>query len=47
VVPVSKKLIADFTIMAGQNNTGMLDIEFQDEKGSAGYQAHTRFGGAV
>jgi hypothetical protein len=35
VVPVSKKLMADFTIIPGQNNTGMLDIEFQDEKGSA------------
>lgn len=35
VVPESKKLIADFTIVAGQNNTGMLDIEFQDAKGHA------------
>jgi hypothetical protein len=35
VVPVSKKLMTDFTITAGQNNTGMLDIEFQDEKGTA------------
>ncbi|HEY4324857.1 MAG TPA: six-hairpin glycosidase [Mucilaginibacter sp.] len=36
VVPESKKLIADFTIVPGQNNTGMLDIEFQDAKGHAG-----------
>lgn len=35
VVPVSKKLQADFTLIAGQNNTGMMDIEFQDEKGTA------------
>jgi hypothetical protein len=35
VVPVSKKLMTDFTIIPAQNNTGMLDIEFQDEKGTA------------
>jgi hypothetical protein len=35
VVPSSKKLMADFTIVPAQNNTGMLDIEFQDEKGTA------------
>lgn len=35
VVPSSKKLMTDFTITTGQNNTGMLDIEFQDEKGTA------------
>ncbi|HEY9003480.1 MAG TPA: six-hairpin glycosidase [Mucilaginibacter sp.] len=35
VVPESKKLVADFTIVPGQNNTGMLDIEFQDAKGHA------------
>jgi hypothetical protein len=35
VVPVSKKLLADFTIIPGQNNTGKLDIEFQNEKGDA------------
>jgi hypothetical protein len=33
VVPASKKLIADFTIIPAQNNTGRLDIEFQNEKG--------------
>jgi hypothetical protein len=35
VVPASKKLQIDFTIAAGQNNTGKLDIEFQNEKGDA------------
>ena len=35
IVPASKKLLADFTIIPGQNNTGKLNIEFQDEKGSA------------
>jgi hypothetical protein len=35
VVPESKKLITDFTVVPGQNNTGMLDIEFQDAKGHA------------
>lgn len=35
VVPSSKKLMTDFTIIPAQNNTGMLDIEFQDEKGTA------------
>jgi hypothetical protein len=35
VVPASKKLLADFTIVSGQNNTGKLDIEFQNEKGDA------------
>lgn len=35
IVPESKKLTADFTVVPGQNNTGMLDIEFQDAKGHA------------
>jgi hypothetical protein len=35
VVPESKRLEADFTVVPGQNNTGMLDIEFQDAKGHA------------
>lgn len=34
-VPASKKLVVDFTIIAGQNNTGMMDIEFQDANGNA------------
>jgi len=35
IVPVTKKLIADFTIIPAQNNTGMLDIEFQNASGDA------------
>ena len=35
VIPESKKLIADFTIIPVQNNTGMLDIEFQNAAGDA------------
>jgi len=35
VVPASKKLLVDFTVIAGQNNTGIMDIEFQNEKGDA------------
>lgn len=33
VVPGSKKLITEFTLIPAQNNTGRLDIEFQNEKG--------------
>jgi hypothetical protein len=36
VIPASKKLVAEFTIVPGQDNTGLLDIEFQNEKGNAG-----------
>jgi len=35
VVPESKKLIADFTIIPAQSNTGMLDIECQNAAGDA------------
>ena len=35
VVPETKKLLADFTIIPAQNNTGMLDIEFQNKFGDA------------
>ena len=35
VVPQSKRLIADFTLVPGQTDNGMLDIEFQDAKGQA------------
>ncbi|WP_461451558.1 sialidase family protein [Mucilaginibacter sp.] len=35
IVPESKKLIADFTIITAQNNTGMLDIECQNAAGDA------------
>lgn len=33
VVPASKKLLTEFTIIPAQDNTGRLDIEFQNEKG--------------
>jgi len=35
IVPESKKLIADFTIIPAQNNTDMLDIEVQNASGDA------------
>ena len=35
LIPPSKKVIASFEIIPGQNDHGMLDIEFQDAKGSA------------
>jgi hypothetical protein len=35
IVPESKKLIADFTIIPAQNNTGMLNIEVQNAMGDA------------
>lgn len=35
VVPTSKRLAVDFTVVPGQNNTGMLDIEFQKADGTA------------
>jgi hypothetical protein len=34
VIPASKKLIAEFVLSAKQNNTGLLNIEFQDAKGT-------------
>lgn len=34
MIPATKKLLAEFEIMAGQNNHGRLDIEFQDKKGT-------------
>lgn len=36
VIPASKKLVTEFTIIPEQNNTGWLDIEFLDAKGSPG-----------
>ena len=36
VVPSSKKLIAEFTVVPQQNNNGLLDIEFTDTKGTPG-----------
>jgi hypothetical protein len=35
IVPESKKLIADFTIIPAQNNTGILNIEVQNASGDA------------
>lgn len=36
VVPSSKKLVAEFTVIPQQKNNGLLDIEFQDGSGNAG-----------
>ena len=36
VVPVSKKMVVEFTLVPEQNDHGLLDIEFQDGKGTAG-----------
>lgn len=36
IIPESKKVIAEFSISAAQNNTGKLDIEFQNAEGAAG-----------
>ena len=36
VIPVSKRVIAEFAVTPSQNDFGLLDIEFQDEKGTAG-----------
>lgn len=36
LVPASKRLVAEFTVTPQQNDKGLLDIEFQDAKGSAG-----------
>lgn len=33
-IPANKKVETEFAIIPGQNNTGMLDIEFQDERGT-------------
>jgi hypothetical protein len=35
IVPESKKLEVDLTLVAGQNSNGMLDIEFQNARGDA------------
>jgi hypothetical protein len=35
VIPESKKVIAEFSISAAQNNTGKMDIEFQNAEGAA------------
>jgi hypothetical protein len=36
VIPPTKKLIAEFSIVPQQNNHGLLDIELQDAKGTPG-----------
>ena len=36
VIPVAKKMIAEFSVTPAQNNTGELIIEMQDAKGTAG-----------
>ena len=36
VVPVAKKMIAEFELYTMQNDHGQLDIEFQDSKGNTG-----------
>jgi hypothetical protein len=36
IIPASKKLTAEFTVVPQQNSNGMLDIEFQDAKGTPG-----------
>ena len=35
VIPASRKVTAEFTVIPVQNNTGSLQIEFQDAKGTA------------
>jgi hypothetical protein len=35
VIPAARKMNAEFTIVPAQNNTGSLQIEFQDAKGTA------------
>ncbi|MCD0489350.1 exo-alpha-sialidase [Pedobacter sp. MC2016-14] len=35
VVPAARKLIAEFIVIPAQNNTGSLQVEFQDAKGTA------------
>jgi hypothetical protein len=34
-IPETKRLIADFTVIPGQNNTGMMDIEFRNAHDAA------------
>lgn len=36
VLPSAKKMSAEFSVIAGQDGNGMLDIELQDPKGTAG-----------
>ncbi|HEY1113492.1 MAG TPA: exo-alpha-sialidase [Chitinophagaceae bacterium] len=36
LIPSSKRMVAEFTVIPGQNNQGQLDIEFTDAKGTPG-----------
>ena len=36
VIPSAKKIVTEFTIIPAQNSNGLLDIEFQDERGTPG-----------
>lgn len=36
VIPAAKKMMAEFTVTPAQNNTGELNVEMQDAKGTAG-----------
>ena len=36
LLPPSKKMVSEFTVIPQQNNNGQLDIEFQDAKGTPG-----------
>jgi hypothetical protein len=36
IIPASKRVVAEFTVVAQQQNHGWLDIEFLDSKGTAG-----------
>lgn len=47
IVPAAKKMNAEFSLTSAQNNTGMLDIEFQDAKGTAGIRITFDSAGSV
>lgn len=47
VVPVAKKMIAEFEISTSQDNHGLLDIEFQDSKGNTGIRISFDSAGAI
>jgi hypothetical protein len=47
IFPESKKVVAEFIITPAQNNTGRMDIEFQDAKGLAGVRLSLDSAGAL
>jgi len=47
IIPAAKRMTAEFAITAAQNNTGMLDVELQDAKGTAGIRLTFDSAGAV